>query len=80
MRGLDGVTDPVDMSLSESQEMVEDRMCCHPHVGCRESDVIPVTEQRWPVDRQQESPHPAPSVSKSRACLKQQKTTKGQVG
>ena len=40
MRGLDGITDSVDMSLSKLQELVRDRealACCSPW-DCKESD------------------------------------------
>ena len=41
MRGLDGITDLMDMSLSKLQEIVKDRegslVCCTPR-GCEQSD------------------------------------------
>ena len=38
MRGLDGITDSMDVSLSELQEMVMDREACCDSWGCKESD------------------------------------------
>ena len=41
MRWLDGITDSLDMSLSELQELVMDKgglACCSPW-GCKESDM-----------------------------------------
>ena len=37
MRWLDGITDPMDMSLSKLQEMLKDLECCSPW-GCKELD------------------------------------------
>ena len=38
MRGLDDITDSMNMSLSELRELVMDReACCSPR-GCKESD------------------------------------------
>ena len=41
MRGLDGITDSIDMSLSKLQEMVKDREVCFASRlwGCKESDM-----------------------------------------
>ena len=41
VRRLDGITDSVDRSLSEFQEVVKDRswVCCSPR-GCREWDAL----------------------------------------
>ena len=41
MRWLDGITDPMDMSLSKLWEMMEDRGTCHAvvHEGHRELDM-----------------------------------------
>ena len=41
MRWLDGITDPMDVSLSELWELVMDREACDSW-GCKESDM---TEQ-----------------------------------
>ena len=52
MRGLDGITDLMDMSLSELREMVMDKegLACCDSWGCKESDM---TEQlnwtEWPL-------------------------------
>ena len=43
MRGLDGITDLMDMSLNKLQEMVKDRApwhICLSSWGCKESDSI----------------------------------------
>ena len=37
MRSLDGITDSVDMNLSNLWEIVEDRGACHAG-GCKELD------------------------------------------
>ena len=39
MRGLDSITDSVDMNLVKVWEMVEDREACSPW-GHKESDII----------------------------------------
>ena len=39
MRWLDGVTDSMDMNLSEFRELVMDREACNSW-GCKESDTI----------------------------------------
>ena len=38
MRWLDGITDSMDVSPSELQEMVTDREACCDSWGCKESD------------------------------------------
>ena len=39
MRWLDGITDSMEMSLSELQELVMDRLACCDSWGLKESDM-----------------------------------------